>query len=161
MFQYTMWMLVHLTHLVLSSASPSYEIFCCSFLIKILHNSEMNFKTYPYLLVGVCCIETPTNHLHTTFGRIKQYSLYLLLSFLHIKIRNIHTIPHYTVRLQPKTHVHVPPGILEQHRIDSLSSLGHITCEWKASSSQPTITLDVISVYPCFQKYLIKSNQGP
>ena len=36
---------------VLSSSSPSYEIFCRSFLIKILHNSEMNSKTYPYLLV--------------------------------------------------------------------------------------------------------------
>ncbi|OEU06549.1 hypothetical protein FRACYDRAFT_254378 [Fragilariopsis cylindrus CCMP1102] len=48
-----------------------------------------------------------------------------------------------------------------EHRIDSLSSLGHITCEWKASSSQPTNILDVIAAYPCFQKYLIKSNQGP
>ena len=34
MFYYFMWMLVHPTHLVLSSASPSNEIFyCCSFLI--------------------------------------------------------------------------------------------------------------------------------
>ena len=34
MFYYFMWMLVHPTHLVLSSASPSSEIFyCCSFLI--------------------------------------------------------------------------------------------------------------------------------
>ena len=63
-------------HLVLSSASPSYEIFCCSFLIKILHNSKMNFKPYPYLCpylpVGVCCIETPTNHLRTTFVKINN-----------------------------------------------------------------------------------------
>ena len=50
-------------------------ISCCSFLIKILlflsfHNSEINFKTYTYLPVGVCCIETPTNHLHTPFVKI-------------------------------------------------------------------------------------------
>ena len=57
----SMWMLVHCTHLVLSLSSTSYEIFCSSFLIKILHNSIMNFKTYPYLPVGICCIETPTN----------------------------------------------------------------------------------------------------
>jgi hypothetical protein len=43
------------------------------------------------------------------------------------------------------------PGKLEL-RIDSLSSLGHITCEWEALSSQPTITLDAIAVYPCFPK---------
>ena len=36
MFQYTMWMFVHLTHLVLSSATLSNEICCCSFLSKIL-----------------------------------------------------------------------------------------------------------------------------
>ena len=50
-----------------------------------------------------------------------------------------------------------------EHRIDSLSSLGHIASEWEASSSQPTIILDVIAVvYPCFQKLLIiKTNQGP
>ena len=43
-------------------------------------------------------------------------------------------------------YLNIPSGKLE-HRIDSLSSLGHITCEWKASSSQPTIILDVIAVY--------------
>ena len=107
MFYYSMWMLVHTTHLALSSASPSYGIFCCSFLIKILHNSEMNFKTYPYLPFGVCCIETPTNHLHTTFVKINQYSSPLLLSFPYIKIRNKHTIPHYTVRLQLKTQLFI------------------------------------------------------
>ena len=43
------------------------------FLIKILvdfspfHHNELNFKTYQYLLVGVCCIESPANHLNTTF----------------------------------------------------------------------------------------------
>ena len=36
MFQYTMWMLVHPAYLVLSSATPSNEIFCGSFLIKNL-----------------------------------------------------------------------------------------------------------------------------
>ena len=71
----------------------------CSYLLKMLHNSEMNLKTYPYLPVDVCCIETPTNHFHTTFVKINQYSLYFLLSFLYIKkSRNKHTIPHYTVR---------------------------------------------------------------
>ena len=43
-------------------------------------------------------------------------------------------------------YLNIPPGKLE-HRILSLS-LGHITCEWEASSSQPTIILDVIAVYP-------------
>ena len=33
---------------------------CCFF---PSHNSKMNFKTYQYLPVGVCFIETPTNHL--------------------------------------------------------------------------------------------------
>ena len=36
MLQYTMWMFVHPTHLVLSCATLSNKIFCCSFLIKIL-----------------------------------------------------------------------------------------------------------------------------
>ena len=98
--------------------------------------------------------KSPTNHLHTTFAKINWYSLYLLLIFLYIRIRNKHTIPHYTVRY---LYLHIPPGKLE-HIIDSLSSPEHITCEWKASSSQPTIILDVIAVYPCFQKDLIKSN---
>ena len=172
-----MLMIVHPTYLVLSSATLSYEIFCCSFQIKSLlfppfHNREMNFKIYPYLPVGVCCIETPTNHLHTTFVKINQWSLYLLLSFLYyiIKIRNKHTIPHYTTLHSkiiaqntplPYHYLHIPLGKLE-HRIDSLSSLRHITCKWKAASSQPTILLDVIAVYPSFPKYLlIKTNQGP
>ena len=33
-------------------------------------NSKTNFKTYPYLPVDVCCIGTPTNHLHTTCVKI-------------------------------------------------------------------------------------------
>ena len=53
-------------HIILCIPSIG-DFCCCSFLIKILHNSKMNFKTYPYPPVGVCCIETPTNHLHTTF----------------------------------------------------------------------------------------------
>ena len=49
-----------------------------------------------------------------------------------------------------------------EHRIDLLSSLGHIASEWEASSSQPTIILDVIAVYLYFPKLLIiKTNQGP
>ena len=56
MFHYSMWMVVHQTHLVLSSASPSYEMFCCSFLIKILHNSKMNF----YQLVSAALKHQPT-----------------------------------------------------------------------------------------------------
>ena len=36
MFQYTMWMLVHLTQKVLSSATLSNEVYCCSFLVKNL-----------------------------------------------------------------------------------------------------------------------------
>ncbi|OEU17919.1 hypothetical protein FRACYDRAFT_238349 [Fragilariopsis cylindrus CCMP1102] len=39
-------------------------------------------------------------------------------------------------------------GCQLEHRIGSLSSLGHITCKWETSSSQPTIILDVIAVYP-------------
>ena len=56
---------------------------------------------------------------------------------------------------------HIPPGKLG-HIIDSLSSLRHVTCGWKSSSSQPTIILvDVTTaVYLCFQKLLrIKINQ--
>ena len=53
-------------------------------------------------------------------------------------------------------YLNIPPSKLE-HRIDSLSSLGYITCEWVASSSQPTIILDVIAVYPCFQNYSYKN----
>ena len=74
MFQYIMSKIVHQTYLMLSSATLLYKLCCCSFLIKIcffyFHNSIMNFKTYQYLLGGVCCIETPNNHLHTTFVRI-------------------------------------------------------------------------------------------
>ena len=60
-------------------------------------------------------------------------------------VLKLHTFFHY---------LNIPPGRLER-RIDSLSSLGNITCEWKASSSQPTIFLDVIAVYPCFPKLLL------
>ena len=42
--------------------------------------------------------------------------------------------------------LYIPPRKLE-HRIDSLSSLGHLPCIWKVSSSQPTI-------------YKAKTNQG-
>ena len=98
MFLYTMWILVHPTHLVLSSTTLSNEIFCSSFWSKIVWSK-------------------------------------------------IHTLFHY---------LNIPPGRLE-HRIDSLSSLGHITYEWEASSSQTTIIPDVIAVYPCFPKLLIWS----
>ena len=46
---YTMWMLVHLTHLLLSSATHLYDVFCGSIWLKILlyflacHKREMNF----------------------------------------------------------------------------------------------------------------------
>ena len=45
MFLYSMWMLVHLIHLVLSSATLSNEIFCGSFLcfLRACHKSEMSF----------------------------------------------------------------------------------------------------------------------
>ena len=95
MFQYTMWMLVHPTQKVLSPATLSNEIFCCTFLIK----NRINCPKYIHLF-------------------------------------------HY---------LNIPPGKLE-HRIGSLSSLGHIICEWEASPSQPTIILDVIAVYPQGQK---------
>ena len=49
--------------------------------------------------------------------------------------------------------LYIPPGKLE-HRIYSLSSLGHISCGLEASSFQTTITLDVIAFYPCFPKLL-------
>ena len=94
-----MWMFVHLTHLVLFSETPLFEIFCGTFLIK---NHIINCPKYIHLF-------------------------------------------HY---------LNIPPGKLED-RIGSLSSLGHIACEWEASSSQPTIILDVIVVYPCFPKLLI------
>ena len=73
---------------------------------------------------------------------------HLVLSSETLLWSNIHTF-HY---------LNIPPGKLE-HRIDSLSSPGHINCEWEASSSQPIITFDVIAVvYPCFPKLLIKTN---
>jgi hypothetical protein len=53
-------------------------------------------------------------------------------------------------------YLNIPPGKLE-HRIDSLSSLGHTTGEREASSFQPTIILDVTAVYRCFPKLLIKN----
>ena len=59
-----------------------------------------------------------------------------------------------------KNHIVQNTGKLE-HRIDSLSSLGHIASEWEASSSQPTIIiLDVIAVYLCFPKLLSTKNQS-
>ena len=36
MFYYSIWMLVHLTQKVLSSATLSNKIYCCSFLVKNL-----------------------------------------------------------------------------------------------------------------------------
>ena len=96
MLQYTMWMLVHPAHLVLSSATLYMRYF-----VFITSDQKVWSK--------------------------------------------IHTLFHY---------LNIPPGKVE-HRIDSLSSLGHITCEWEASSSQPTIIFDVTAVYPCFPKLLI------
>ena len=45
-------------------------------------------------------------------------------------------------------YLHTPP----EHRIGSLSSLGQITCEWKASLSQPTITFGCNCSLPLFSK---------
>ena len=48
-----MWILVHLAHLVLSSATLLNKLFCCSFWSKIMfclcafHNSEMNIIPQP------------------------------------------------------------------------------------------------------------------
>ena len=54
MFQYTMWMLVHPTHLVLSSATLSSKILCCSFIsgptsccLCAFHNSGLYFTQQP------------------------------------------------------------------------------------------------------------------
>ena len=71
---------------------------------------------------------------------------HLVLSSETLLWSNIHTF-HY---------LNIPPGKLE-HRIDSLSSLDYVVYECEASSSQPTIILDVIVVYPCFQNYSYKN----
>ena len=129
MFQYTMRMIVQLIYLVLSSATILYETFCYSFLIRILllfflPQQQTEFQNIPYVPVRFCCIETPTNHLHTTFSRLSQYSMYLFLSSLYIKIRNKHTIPHYTIRLQPKTQ-HLIIFIYIYHQVKQNTELIH------------------------------------
>ena len=53
MFYYTMWIFVHLTHLVLSSATLSNEIFCGSHLVQnhvfcACNNIETNFIPQPH-----------------------------------------------------------------------------------------------------------------
>ena len=54
-FQYTMWMIVHPTYLVLSYATLSNEIFCCSFLVKNLFvcvcASTAKLILFPYFVV--------------------------------------------------------------------------------------------------------------
>ena len=129
MFQYTMRMIVQLIYLVLSSATILYETFCYSFLIRILllfflPQQQTEFQNIPYVPVRFCCIETPTNHLHTTFSRLSQYSMYLLLSSLYIKIRNKYTNPHYTIRLQPKTQ-HLIIFIYIYHQVKQNTELIH------------------------------------
>ena len=148
-------MLMHLIHLVLSYGTLSNEIFCVHFWSKIMyccfcafHSSEMNFILQPQkekscrrqaqcltTLCGCCCVVL-------CIPFIWDILLFIPDQNLAQQRNEIQNIP-------------ISAGRLE-HRIDPLSSLGHITCEWKASSSQPTIILDVIAVYPCFQKYLIK-----
>ena len=59
-------------YLVLSSATLPYEIFCCSFLVKNLFpppstTAKWIPKHTHICLVSVSWIETPTNHLCTTF----------------------------------------------------------------------------------------------
>ena len=49
MLYYTLWMLVHLAHLVLSAITLLYEIFSGSLLcfLCVCHKSEMNFIPQP------------------------------------------------------------------------------------------------------------------
>ena len=45
MFYYTMWMIVHPTYLVFSSATLSNELFCCAFLVEIKNKNTIPHYT--------------------------------------------------------------------------------------------------------------------
>ena len=151
---------MHPPHLVLSSATLSNEIFCCSFLIK---NHVVCLPSTPAKWISF------RNHRDRKVVGGKHNSLILYVNASASNLSGfvlcnpfkwdilwfisdqkscwskIPTSSHY---------LNIPPGKLE-YRINSLSSAEHITCEWEASSSQPTNILDIIAVYPCPPKLII------
>ena len=157
-------MLVHPTHLVQPTATLSNEIFYASFLIENCvifvcattakwisfpnHRNRKVVEGKHNVLVLYVDVFAPD-----LFGVVLCYLfiwdiLWFIYFWSKIVWSKIHTF-HY---------LNIPPGKLE-HITDSLSSLGHISCEWEASSSQSTIILYAIAVYSCFPKLLIKPNQ--
>ena len=132
---------------------------CCAFHVCAFHTSKLHFILQPQeqksckrqtqcynTLCGCLCtwpiwccpVRNPFICPQPFYLRYLVCSLFLVKNRMWSKIHSFH-------------YLNIPPGKYE-HRIKSLSSLGHITCEWEASSFQPTIILDVIAVYPCFHK---------
>ena len=171
-----MWMFVHLTYLVLSSETLLNEIFCCPlFLIQTkscwmcaFHNKYGSFLIKNHRVVYVPSTPAKWISFHNQKNRkVVGGKHNFLVHYLDICAPDPSGVvlcnPLYEIAWVQNIYIslllYIPPGKLE-HRIYSLSSLGHISCELEASSSQPTITLDVIAVYPYFPKLLIYKNQS-
>ena len=163
-------MLVHPTHLVLFSITLSNnEIFVDHFdqiipcfCFCAFHTSKMNFILQPQEQKSC---RRQKQYFSALCGCMCTWPIWCCpVQPIQMKYCFVHFF--WSKIVWSKTHtfhcLNIPQGKLE-HRIDSLSWHWHITCERKASLSQPTIIFDATVVYPCFPKLLIviKSNLGP